>query len=587
MATDPSAARLGHGPVPWRSLDGEGEKVERLLCHLLHRRHPTGRRRRSESGDGGIDFHYQSQTEGHVIFQIKSFCTGLGTGDTRRKQIRDSMARAKAENPHLKRWTLVTPMDPSAKEEKWFEKQAKKYSGDFECIWESVAFCDDLASHDPAVVEYHLHGGRDAYREAVEDLSRLATDAPATPSGAVPTVQALIETLNKLSTHYRFDIATRPGHDPTAVSEWVRGLPHDYAIAQIIGVSDELAVVITATPLYAQAVEDEPIHLELADLDYNEVVAAETGALPGQPIQFAATVTSGLPSDTPVSTEGTVVLRPIPVPITDRRLRITAISPDEKTLGQVFLDAGVQTSGLTTTTVVWSAASNFFSVTVHTTSKQDPPAVTVRLATPTSPTTATTARHVARVLLHTIDNDAKLMLTDGHRPPAELPDIGSLCSDGEPWLRAIVALAALSEGLGIDLELPPANVCACDATTLTELTQFVRGTPTRLPTNFRYAICLHEHAEPAETFDNHSIIPMIEPYRPEFHVLNEPLEFGVAHIHLIGFIATEGPPHEQDDGHEGHRVVTFEPGSDAQAYRHFGPASGCTWDPASPDLSES
>lgn len=100
--------------IRWSDLDPY--RVERAIKMLIRRLHPDAQGIDGSGGDNGRDIRWDSP-DGLVIFEVKSYTARLTP--TQRRDIATSLRTAAAHQP--KRWVLILPLEPSPKEESWFD----------------------------------------------------------------------------------------------------------------------------------------------------------------------------------------------------------------------------------------------------------------------------------------------------------------------------------------------------------------------------------------------------------------------------------------------------------------------------------
>jgi len=176
--------------VEWTEL--VGEQAETLLAVLLYNKYPEATRVRPSRGDYGIDVLVPSTSASETfdVYQIKKFAQSLTANQ--KGKVEDSFRRLLIglvrRGVPVADWYLVMPLDPTVDNFlDWFNEMpdrvisemfeddklaltdeeknkitAWRNAPDRVIKWEGRPFCVTMASTYPYVVDYYLHGGRNA-----------------------------------------------------------------------------------------------------------------------------------------------------------------------------------------------------------------------------------------------------------------------------------------------------------------------------------------------------------------------------------------------------------------------------------------
>ena len=169
-----------------------------LLSDLLHARRVDGR-----GGDGGVDMYFTDDRGLHV-FECKSFTGRLGRDGGRTRQVERSLARAAAHHPAS--WTLVAPIDPTPKEQQWFD--GLQEGRGFDLTWFDLTWLELEVARRPWLRRHFVEGDAERVVELLQGLNQeqaaLAGGAP----DAVARVQNIVDLLDESDPFYRYRITS-------------------------------------------------------------------------------------------------------------------------------------------------------------------------------------------------------------------------------------------------------------------------------------------------------------------------------------------------------------------------------------------
>lgn len=189
--------------VPWETCDGE--MVERVIATYICLERPSSVRVRPSQGDGGIDVIEDLSSGKKAVFQIKKFATNLTSGQ--KSQIMASLNAAKryaaTENYELAEWNLVTPLDPTKENLRWFEELTQKET--FSSKWMGKSHVDGWAAKMPFVTDYYLQGNRDSIIALAKSLLSATSHDVSNASGLIAQIQSIQDVLNTTNPNYRID----------------------------------------------------------------------------------------------------------------------------------------------------------------------------------------------------------------------------------------------------------------------------------------------------------------------------------------------------------------------------------------------
>jgi hypothetical protein len=208
--------------IQWSRLSS-GTFEDMVACLLSHQ-NPAIRRIDGSGGDGGRDCQFEAP-DGLHAYQMKGFPGGR-MRPTQRRQVERSLKTAGLLKPV--EWTLITPIDHTDGELKWFKKLGE--SVPFPMVWRGKTWLDLEFSQRRFIADYYLGDTRDEVIDLLRELNReeaaLANGIP----DAVARVESVVKRANALDPHYRFKIA-----------------------------SDGATTSVTVMPAYAGAEVDRPI----------------------------------------------------------------------------------------------------------------------------------------------------------------------------------------------------------------------------------------------------------------------------------------------------------------------------------------
>lgn len=187
--------------IRWQDLDPE--RIERAVKMLIRELHPAAQGIDGAGGDDGRDIRWDSP-EGLVIFEVKSFTDRLHPA--RRRQITASLERAAVHNPV--RWVLIMPLDPSPREERWFDSLRSRFP-DIALEWRGRDWLDgQFGQH--AQLRRYVEGPQ---YELLERAAEFGLEQTVLARG-LPDVAARLRRLeqhaDELSPFWRMDMATTP-----------------------------------------------------------------------------------------------------------------------------------------------------------------------------------------------------------------------------------------------------------------------------------------------------------------------------------------------------------------------------------------
>ena len=199
------------GRIPWSRYSGE--EVEKVLAAYICLENPRTTRIRPSRGDRGIDL-ISRHGDASIVYQIKKFSDNLTP--SQKRQIEDSWKRlrdyASANNVNLSEWHLVMPLDPTPENDDWFRKMGETAGVDF--IWDGLARVDAWAAQKPWVADYFFADGKEAERETIANLMRIASlKDPSPPEELEAQLSALQQRLDKINPYYSYSISVRSKYE--------------------------------------------------------------------------------------------------------------------------------------------------------------------------------------------------------------------------------------------------------------------------------------------------------------------------------------------------------------------------------------
>lgn len=216
--------------IDWAKV-GSGDQFEKIVGVLISTLHPGSERIDGSGGDGGRD--HQLRTADRLdIWQSKYFRRRLSTGN-RKRQIVDSLQTAAALQPDS--WTLVTPMEASPGELKWFDDLSVGYP--FPLVWRRESWLNARLAEHPGIAR-HFMGAADEYVALLRELDQ-EKDAlvDGLPSGR-DRIESLATRINDANPFYAVDLSIRGGRiTSAAIVPKYRGAEKDSPITVSFNVS--------------------------------------------------------------------------------------------------------------------------------------------------------------------------------------------------------------------------------------------------------------------------------------------------------------------------------------------------------------
>lgn len=243
-----------------------GDQVEDFVSQLILLDSPNvaGNRVRASRGDGGIDVILRHDTEVE-IFQVKKFATNLTAGQ--KSQIKESFDRFLSEvasTQQVRAWHLVLPLDPTRENLIWFDEMVG--SQPFPCDWIGLNQLDALAAGNAKLVEYHF-GDPKAMQDLVTRLlgAREIPGVDLRPEDRIEAmgqnIEAMIESLEDLDPHYRYEMALFPEFDLQTFDPNDLALPKGTVFVQYQGLASGRCVAIFVIARCSASLELRPITL--------------------------------------------------------------------------------------------------------------------------------------------------------------------------------------------------------------------------------------------------------------------------------------------------------------------------------------
>jgi hypothetical protein len=186
--------------IEWSRL-ASGTFEDMVACLLSHQNDKV-RRIDGSGGDGGRDCQFEAP-DGLHLYEMKGFPGGR-VGASQRRQVERSLKRAAQLHPA--EWTLITPVDPTPAELKWFAKVAKTVPSPID--WRGKTWLNTEFAQRPFIADYYLGTTRD---EVINLLLELGKEEAGLANGvpdAMSRVETLVKRANELDPHYRFKIAS-------------------------------------------------------------------------------------------------------------------------------------------------------------------------------------------------------------------------------------------------------------------------------------------------------------------------------------------------------------------------------------------
>jgi hypothetical protein len=239
-------------------------RYEDMVSVLLSRVRQT-QRVDGSGGDGGRDCYF-SDEHGTDAYELKSFTGRMS--NARRQQVARSLRRALGMTPRT--WSLVVPIDPTPREQQWFDSLAGTTTT---LRWLGRTWLEDQLAAYPDIGRYFAG----ASEEVVQILTDIAREdaLPSDAAGVALRMTGLVARLNEIDPYYAFDFTIAEGR--TAVS---------------------------CRPRYPDALRDRPIsfsaQLRLDDATPPSLRAAiDDFLLYGSPVQIPAENIGGLSIEAP------------------------------------------------------------------------------------------------------------------------------------------------------------------------------------------------------------------------------------------------------------------------------------------------
>lgn len=172
------------------------------MVSVLLSRIRQARRVDGSGGDEGRDCYFPGE-HGTDVYELKSF-TGRMT-QQRRQQVKRSLTRALETGPRT--WTLVVPIDPTPKEQRWFDSLGADLPVQLE--WLGKTWLDEQLARFPDIIRY--------FSGAAEEVVRLLAEInredalPEDALGLARRFAGQVGRLNELDPYYWFEFGIADG----------------------------------------------------------------------------------------------------------------------------------------------------------------------------------------------------------------------------------------------------------------------------------------------------------------------------------------------------------------------------------------
>lgn len=190
----------------WQDL--EPMEVQRVVAALLVRMLPGAQAIDGSGGDDGADV-VALTGDGAEVFEIKSFARRLTRGQKR--QIRESLERARDSRPEMTKWTLAVPLDPSPAEERWLNDELQALV-DVPVRWMGLTELESALAEHPHIAREFWPGSTE--RRAMDLLASYHQERAALEAGvpdAIERGQKLRGLLGEVDPDFDFDIQLSDG----------------------------------------------------------------------------------------------------------------------------------------------------------------------------------------------------------------------------------------------------------------------------------------------------------------------------------------------------------------------------------------
>lgn len=208
--------------VVWEALDPRS--LEEIVATLVNIDHRSARRISPANGDQGIDIHLQLGDDRIEVWQVKAFTGRMGS--SRRAQVKKSLATVVRHwGPHVVRWHLVAPIDPTLTELKWFK--GVNDSVEFSCDWIDLSPLRLMLARNPEVAAYF--NSSEPAEQKIRDLRTVTGVHQLTEPDAAPVrvdeagelIAQVAEMANRNDPH--FDVEFTTGRQRPSRSDLIRG----------------------------------------------------------------------------------------------------------------------------------------------------------------------------------------------------------------------------------------------------------------------------------------------------------------------------------------------------------------------------
>jgi hypothetical protein len=188
------------------------DRVERAVKILIRDLHPTAQGIDGSGGDDGRDIRWDSP-DGLVIFEVKSYTDRLVT--SQKRGIKNSLKKAVKHNPV--RWVLILPLEPTPKEEKWFDSLRAEFP-EVELQWRGRDWLDNEFSKREHLIRY-VEGPLYVLGERARELGHEQAVMANGIQDAIHRLGVFSSQVNELSPFWRVDVATHTGGYTLTYSE--------------------------------------------------------------------------------------------------------------------------------------------------------------------------------------------------------------------------------------------------------------------------------------------------------------------------------------------------------------------------------
>lgn len=217
-------------------------------------------------GDKGVDI-LAPVGDQFDVYQVKRYTRPFGRSSNEEISIINSWKRFVDEfmpSYPIRRWTLVTPWNPTTERYDWLRNELTADVNDIECDWLGRETLDVWSSRNAPLVEYFFGNGRDRMMELVASALNAAreipeiTGEPLLDAVATRCLELNLQ-LDEVDPFYRYEIIVRSGRLTESALDQMQSVDSNAALVTFREIDDTHYQQVSIYPKCAESGRLRPI----------------------------------------------------------------------------------------------------------------------------------------------------------------------------------------------------------------------------------------------------------------------------------------------------------------------------------------